>query len=684
MKKETYRNPARTFAADSPPQVQVLPSELSNKIAAGEVVERPSSVVKELVENSLDAGASRIEVAIEEGGRESVKVIDDGCGMPREDLLRAIERHATSKLTSIDDLEQIGTLGFRGEAVPSIGAVSRMTISSKPQGELSGTRVRVEGGTLQAVEEVGLKGGTEVHVKDLFFNTPARRKFMKTPRAESRRITEMMVRISLSRPDVRFLLRRGGKVRLDLPAVEDVKDRVLEVMGRDVYDALYETYPYPAINGVVARGYFSEPGHSQRTSRNIYAYVNGRYVEDGTIRAAINKAYGSLLGGGRYPSVVLFLDVPFELVDVNVHPMKTEVRFDDTQPIFRAVYHAIGDALAESPWVEGGDEQVYSLSADEGDAGDGQGAGEGNGDGRDWRQGGSEDTVSPGMANFEPLNARQRRKSRQDDRSWSPSDSRNSGGGGRDMPSPFFESAGASADEDNDQQGFSARGAQPLREPPTMPVDSAEIGEEPPEGDGERADNQGYFESLKVIGQFKRAYIVCEDASGLVIIDQHAAHERIGFEQLRHIYDRDDKETQSLLFGQRLELDALQAECLEEHIDFFEQAGFEIEPFGGDSYALKSVPAVLQDADHESLIEDTIDELSELGTSDVVDEALEAVLSRMACHSVVRGPTPLSNEECEGLLQQMELIDFRANCPHGRPVYYRIPLMELEKSFDRR
>jgi DNA mismatch repair protein MutL len=670
MDKETYRNPARDFTADSPRQVSVLPDELSNKIAAGEVVERPASVVKELMENSLDAGASRIEVAIAEGGREAIRVRDNGCGMQREDLLRAIERHATSKVSSMEDLAEIGTLGFRGEAVPSIGAVSKMEIQSKPHGELSGTRVYVEGGALEEVEEVGVKAGTEVRVDELFFNTPARRKFMKTPRAESRRITEMMVRISLSRPDVKFVLKRDGKVRLDLPAVEDVRDRVLEVMGRDVYDALYETYPYPAINGVVARGYFSEPGHSQRTSKNIYTYVNGRYVDDATVRAAINKAYGSLLDGGRYPSVVLYLDVPFELVDVNVHPMKTEVRFDDTQPIFRAVYHAIGDALADSPWVDDEGDRVYSLDGEDEDE-------EADGDGEDRGTGGD---VSPDMASFEPLNARHRRQSQQDgsgsgqgggSKNWSRTRRQGSGADGDEVASPFFERG-------DDQTGFSARGAQPLREPPR--VDSGEVGEAPPE-DGESGD---YFSSLKVIGQFKRAYIVCEDRSGLVVIDQHAAHERIGYERLRTLYQKDNKETQSLLFGQRLELDAMQADTLQEHLDVFENAGFEIEPFGGQSFALKSVPVVLEDADHEALVRDTIDELSELGTSDVVDEALDAVLSRMACHSVVRGPTELTREECEGLLEQMDQIDFKANCPHGRPVYFRIPLMELEKSFDRR
>ena len=658
MDGRTYRNPAVDHAADEPRQVTVLPDELSNKIAAGEVVERPASVVKELVENSLDAGATRVSVEIDSGGRERVRVTDDGCGMEREDLLRAVERHATSKISGPEDLDSIGTLGFRGEALPSIGAVSRFEIKTKPHGALEGTRVFIEGGELREVEDVGMKAGTVATVDELFFNTPARKKFMKSAGGESRRITEMIIRMGLSRPDVRFKYARDGKVQLDMPAVEDVKDRVLECMGRDVYDALYPTYEYPALSGVVARGYYSEPSHSQRTSKNIYTFVNGRYVDDATIRAAINKAYGTLLDGGRYPSVVLFLEVPFDLLDVNVHPMKTEVRFKDTQPVFRAVYHAIGDALAESPWVEEEEAKVFDMSDDDG-------GGLSGADG-----GGAADQVSPANASFEPLNARDRRRSQQTDGDVSASRS--------EVASPFYE---RSSDDDG-QTGFSSRDAAPLQQPPT--VDVGQSGTSPPEESDRAAGAGAYFSTLKVLGQFKRAYIVCEDKNGLVIIDQHAAHERIGFEHLRRQYHESSTETQSLLFGQRIELDPARAECLDEHLDFFEHAGFEIEHFGGQSYAIKSVPAMLEEFDIEQIVKDAIDDLGDLGDSERLEEAADAVLSRMACHSVVRGPTPLTREECESLLEQMDQIDFRANCPHGRPVYYRIPLQELEKSFDRR
>ncbi len=646
-----WRNTAADHSASEPMPVAVLPPELANQIAAGEVVERPASVVKELVENSLDAGARRVEVVIENGGRDLIRVEDDGCGMGREDALRALERHATSKITNVEDLFEIGSLGFRGEALPSISSVSRLELQTKPHGAIAGTRIYVEGGTIREVEEVGKAAGTTVLVEELFFNTPARLKFLKTPATETRHITEMLTRMALSRPDVRFKFRKDGKVRLDLPEVDSLKDRILAVMGREVYDDLYPTFDYPAIHGVTAKGYFSKPGHTQRSARNVYAFVNGRYVSDRTIMAAIKRGYQKMLPRGRYPSVVLFLEVPFSLVDVNVHPAKTEVRFDDTQPIFRAVYHAIADALAEAPWL---DEQTKSYALGERKTfGDGE-----EGESEEFNTRGM---VKPGSTRLEPLNARHRRLSEQ----------------GKLRPgevgSPFFGGSG-----DEGQMGFSQAGLEPLREPPRVDIGGASV--EPPE----HGEEGKYFSTLRVIGQFRRAYIVCEDASGLVIIDQHAAHERIAYEYLKHRFASQEIETQPMLFPLRIELDALRADVMEDHVDFFLDAGFRVEHFGGHSYMLEEIPAILEGASYEVLIKDALDDLSNLGTSTRVEEALDEIFSRMACHSVVRGPTELTREECQGLLEEMDTIDFKGNCPHGRPVYYRISLFELEKAFDRR
>jgi DNA mismatch repair protein MutL len=343
---------------------------------------------------------------------------------------------------------------------------------------------------------------------------------------------------------------------------------------------------------------------------------------------------------------VLFIEVPFEIVDINVHPTKTEVRFHDTNSLYRAVYHSIADQLAEAPWLEeGGRRYLLNRRPQASEEGD--------------------DIIRPEDATFEPLNARHRRLSRLD-----PADIRKTGDAS--VLSPFFRPR----DEADMQRGFAAPGAAPLREPPRVPLGGAQ------EGPPVTADN--YFSSLRVIGQFRRMYVVCEDRSGLVIVDQHAAHERITFERLKKLFENEHKQTQPLLFPQRLELDAMRAETLGDNLDFFERAGFEIEPFGGNTFALKVVPAVLQNARAEALIRDAIDDLAGFGRSDRVEEAMESVLSRMACHGSVRGPTALTTEECEALLEQMDEIDFKANCPHGRPVYFRIPLLELEESFDRR
>lgn len=640
---QTFRNIAIQHTHRTPRPVAVLSPELANQIAAGEVVERPASVVKELVENALDAGATRLDVTIEDGGRQLIRVEDDGCGMSREDALRALERHATSKLTCVDDLFRIGTLGFRGEAVPSIGSVSRMEIRTKRHGEIEGTRITLEGGELTRVEATGMAAGTVVTVEDLFFNTPARLKFLKNPGTESRHILEALIRIGLSRPDVHIRLKKDGKIILDLPEVENIKDRILSVMGRDVHDDLYPTADFPDVNGVTASGFFSKPGHNQRSPGNMYTFVNGRFVSDSTVRAAIRGAYGTMLEKGRHPSLVLYLDVPFSLVDVNVHPAKTEVRFHDTNSIFRAVYHAIADQLALAPWLEKSPKKYVLKPSVE----------HPNTPGRH---------LGPDTTTFEPLNARHDRLSK-----LKPALEPAQRG---DVLSPFFQAPGGLKDL---QQGFAARGAAPLSEPPRVAL-------------GEIGDVQAsqYFSSLKVVGQFKRMYIVCEDASGMVIIDQHAAHERIGFERLKKTFAASHKEVQPLLFPQRLELDALRTQTLSDHLEFFEQVGLEIDPFGGSTFALKAVPAVLAKARHEAMIRDAIDDLAQFGRTPRMEEAMESVLSRLACHAVVRGPTPLTMQEMEALLVQMDEIDFKANCPHGRPVYYRIPLFELEMSFDRR
>ncbi len=704
--------------------VAVLPPELANQIAAGEVVERPASVIKELVENSLDAGATRVEVTIEEGGQRLIRIDDDGCGMTREDALRALERHATSKISTVDDLFNIATLGFRGEALPSIASVARVEIKTKPHGALAGTRIVVRGGKVEVVEEVGMASGTTLIVEELFFNTPARLKFLKTPATEARHITEMLTRLALSRPDVRFILRRDNKNILDLPIAPHDKDRMLAVLGREVYDDMFETFNYPSIHGITASGFYTKPSHRQRTPNNIYTFVNGRYVTDKTIRSAVMGAYSTLMESGRYPSVVIFVDVPYDMVDVNVHPAKFEVRFHDSNSVYRAVYHAIADALAQAPWVthealvaSGAAVRSYGLKPMGGLTG------LPNTDPRTVVAGQIPSHLPPGGAGPQDVSG----ANIPGDHRRSPLSSIPEGLPADRLVPNVIENRPANTPQVQlwsrergfepapVQQGFTAPGLQPLPQyhdpkPPqlyspepqavgqVMDVVTAQQG---PGGAGPQdvsganipgdhrrsplSEGQGgYFTALRVIGQFKRQYIICEDATGLVIIDQHAAHERIGYERLKKLFATEHKESQPLLFPRRIELDTLRTEVLAESLDFFAQVGFEIEHFGGQTYVLKSSPAVLQKADFDKLLRDALDDLAYHGRTSRFDEAMDAVLARMACHSVVRGPTTLTEAECYGLFEQMEAIDFKANCPHGRPVYFRLTHEELEVSFDRR
>ncbi len=652
-------------------RVNVLPPELANQIAAGEVIERPASAIKELVENALDAGATEVFVTISEGGRELIRVSDNGHGMSSGDAQRALERHATSKIVAVEDLFTIGTLGFRGEALPSIASVSRFTIETQEPGALEGTRIEVEGGKVLSVGAAGLPHGTTIEVRDLFFNTPARLKFLKTTPTEVRHISETLVRVALAHPGVHIRLTHNGRKVLDFPPCKADIDRVQAVFGKDLRDALFPTFDYGAIDGITCRGFWSRPDVTQRSTSNFYVFVNGRYVRDKTIHAAINGSYRGMLEKRRYPSVVLYLDVPHHLVDVNVHPTKIEVRFSKSDSIYRAVYHAIHDALQQTPWVED-TERTYTLK-----------------------------TV-PKMGEFlEPLNVRHAQAALPIGEHRGPTEPmrvpiRDVFDGTNQSPSKVFREPGTHgvapivADpfgvdaDDPFAQPQPASALHALRADPEPEV--VHVGAEQNRGEkffGDKVEGDGYFSRLKFIGQFRSTYLVCEDASGLVIIDQHASHERIGYERLRAMYKGRMRESQQLLVAKRLSLDAVKAATLNEHLEFFARIGFEIENFGGSDFVIKAAPAILKPKRYERIIKDALDDLGQLGRSSRMDEALEAVFARMACHAVIRAGDHVGPQEALALFRQMDEIDFGANCPHGRPVYFRLPLVELEEAFGR-
>ncbi len=626
-------------------RIRQLDEATANQIAAGEVVERPASVVKELLENALDAEATRISLEVEEGGIERILIVDDGHGMPPEDARLSLERHATSKIRSADDLLRIQTMGFRGEALPSIASVSRFTLTTRPPDRDDAVRLVVEGGHLRSESSAGAAVGTTVEVADLFFNVPARKKFLKRPATELGHISDAVVRLALARPSVAFRLKHGPKVLLDVPpATEaDPKGRLGRILGRKVADALH-AIPQGSEGPIRVTGYVAEPGLSERTTRGQYVFVNGRFVRDRTIQHAIQEGYRTLMEKGRYPTVVLWLELDPSTFDVNVHPQKTEVRFVRTSDVHRAVTAALRRTLLDQPWLRSGQYAVAVArtgAATVRDAGD-KGLGSYVGASRvpvppppAARGEGVVGSVIPSPARFDPVGG--------------------TGGGRTPPPSRVTSSA-------------------PEPRPALFETQRAPAG---------RPTATRRFGGLEPVGQVLGTYLVCQGQGEMVVIDQHAAHERIAFQRMRTQRQQARVATQPLLMPIPLELNDAQAETARAHDDKLAELGFELAPFGGQTWLVKATPVELKGADVERLVRDLLDELETFEQTTPYEDQVDALLSCAACHSVVRAGDRLSNQEIRALLQQMDEIDFGAFCPHGRPVFIQWTSADLARLFHR-
>jgi len=586
-----------------------------NQIAAGEVVERPASVVKELVENALDAGARSIQVEVEDGGLALVRVADDGAGMDREDALLSLERHATSKLRDAEGLAAIGTMGFRGEAVPAIASVSRMRIDTCAAEDGAGVRVAVEGGRVVETGEIARARGTTVEVRDLFFNTPARRKFMRAPATESGHASEAVLRLALARTDVSFSLRSAGRVALSAAAGSSLADRAASALGREAHRHLVAV---DARRGEVrVLGVVASPDHSEATSRSLYLYVNGRYVRDRGAAHAVLRAYAGSLPAGRHPAGVLFVEVPLDRVDVNVHPQKLEVRFAEARTVYDALFHAISDALRPAPWLRHG-----ATAPPAGALVDGMGV---------------------------PIAAEEVAAVLGEARALHPGE-------------PWHSGADAGAP-----------GGPGL----AFPHPAEEMGLGPP--------RTGYFASLRYVGQHARTYLLCEaPGGGLVVVDQHASHERVLFHRLREAFRARRLEIQPFLVPTVVALPPAPARALEANLAEVERLGIAVEPFGGDSFAVKGAPALLAGVALGPLLADLAAQLEQVERGSAVEAAVDDLLATMACHAAVRANEPVGAEEARALLDGLDAIDFKARCPHGRPVVFELPLAELEKRVGRR
>jgi DNA mismatch repair protein MutL len=568
--------------------IRILPEKVASQIAAGEVIDRPASVVRELIDNSIDSGADRIVVHIENGGKRSIRVSDNGAGMSRDDLLLCVERHATSKIETASDLFSVKSLGFRGEALPSISSVSRMQITSRPRDQLSGHRLKISGGKLTSMEETGAPPGTVVEARDLFFNIPARRKFLRTPKTETDHVVDTFSRIALPFRQINFKLEDGGKMLMNLPSSDQQLARLSALMGRKVAESITESKS--SIHDVEVTVYAAPWELSRTRSDRLFAYVNGRNIRDRLVTRAIMEGYGQRLMKGHYPQAVVFLKIDPETVDVNVHPTKQEVRFHNSTHVFEAIVSTIEKAVSRplhSLYIEGHDQDKWSVH----------------------------EFQSPSLVS---------------------------------EPSPQF-----------------------LQEtlPLTAPFEKAED------------KKAGIGEFPQIIGQLGNTYILCQIKGGLLIVDQHAAHERVLYENLKKGFDASHIESQTLLVPHRIELTMKETRIVEEKGEQLSGLGLELDHFGGNTYLLRAVPDLLKDVEWDSFISEL---LAALGEGEMeYEDLLDRVLTVMACHGAIRAGYHMTSEEITHLFGQLEEMDLPTNCPHGRPIFKHFTYYEIEKMFKR-
>ena len=575
-------------------QIRNLPELLVNQIAAGEVVDRPAAALKELLENSLDAGARSISVDLAEGGVRRMRVADDGAGIERDDLPLAVARFATSKIATLEDLERAATLGFRGEALASIGAVARLAIASRRLGERHAWRIACEAGNVSAVEPAALAAGTTVEVEDLYFNTPARRKFLKSEATEFARCDEAFARIALSRPGVAFALVHNGRRSSHL-APESGRQRAAHVVGEDFAAAALEVRAEGA--RIALTGLAAAPGFTRASRDAQYLFVNGRFVRDKVAAHAIREAYADVLHHDRHPGYVLFLEIDPALVDVNVHPAKSEVRFRDSSAVHQFVFHALSRALA-SPIGAGGDASQRDPPA-----------------------------ATPFMSQ------------------------------------PFQSSLGVAQQPSTYAAMFEAAVADERRAPAAAPGEAPLLG--------------------YALAQLHGVYVLAQNQAGLVMVDMHAAHERIVYEGLKEALERATLPSQPLLVPIPMTATPEEAEQAEAGRAELESLGFDVAPTGPRELLIRAVPALLADLDAPGLLRSVLGEMREFGASRVLVDRRNELLSSMACHAAVRANRSLTIPEMNALLREMERTEFAGSCNHGRPTWVQFPMADLDRMFMR-
>ncbi len=592
-------------------RVRILSEQVANCIAAGEVVERPASVVKELVENSLDAEAKRVEVEIVRGGRKRVRVVDNGHGMGRDDALLALERHATSKIRDVEDIESILTLGFRGEALPSIAAVSRFLLRTREEESMAGVEIRVNGGRLQDVRETGAPVGTFVEVRDLFFNLPARRKFLRSVATETGHVQQTVTMHALGHPGTAFRLVCDGRAALDLPPAADIRERIRGIYGASWIEEMIEVRREDPV--VTVSGFIGKPSLTRANRSEQRFFVNGRPVDSRPLSFAVAEAYRTLVMKGRHAVVVLFLEIDPARVDVNIHPAKREVRFRDGMLVQRIVTDCLRAALSGS----GISPRPAVVSG------------------------------APPPSSFSPPPFAERRPDREP-----------AAAAGADLYPPLPDAGLAPPPEEEE------RGVVPAEESTETPITTS-------------------F-GLRILGTVGDLYVVAESSEGLVLVDQHAAHERVLFDRLRRQLAGGSAPSQRLLLPQTVELDDRDAAFLRRHLETLRRFGIEIGEFGSRAFVIDALPPYLIDADLRQVLRDILDELMGGGGRISRVDLQEEDLARTVCRHAVKARDPLTGPELERLLEDLHATDLPYTCPHGRPTMILIRYEELEKKFGRR
>lgn len=610
-------------------RIKVLPEILANKIAAGEIVERPASVVKELVENSLDAESRSIYVAVQSGGKHLIRVRDDGIGMSQDDAILAFEHHATSKIEKAEDLSIIATLGFRGEALPSISSISRLTLRTCPRDveSGSGTELEIRGGVLRSVKTIPWEKGTEITVHDLFHNVPARRKFLKTNETEYGHVARIVTHYALVNPGIRFTLESGSRVLIDTVSVKTARERIYQLFGEKFLENLVE---FSGADGPIRVYGFSSQPHEQRTNAfSQYYYVNKRMVRDKVLSGAIRQAYQRCMPAASYPVVLLFLELPYDMVDVNAHPAKTEIRFHDQKRVFNlvkeSVERAVSGGVSIPEFDSVGEVRRPSFTP------------------KDHIS--PEDRFRENRTGLSGPYARDLSYAEQPAMSYAREGDPFSG----------LKNEGAAAIASTDSEAFYGRNTTEFLQ----------------------------ADSVRILGQFRNSYIVASDREGLLIIDQHVAHERILYENLSESMKKRSIESQGLLTPLSMELAPHHTALIEKILPELKASGFEVEYFGKSSILVRSVPAIASTSDCRELIMEILENLEVDERNLNLEQIRDRIAVRTACHAAVKVNMPLSMEKMEWLIENLSRARIPTNCPHGRPILLRFSNHEIERKFGR-